>query len=162
MASPQRSPRRQRPRSPIVFSTGVDPVALGLVASLNRPGGNVTGTANLAGELAPKQLQLLRQSIATAVEFGILVDPAFPPTSSIIADRRRRRARWACNSLLRKPAPIATSKRPLQVFRNRALVRSWSAIVPPTTGAWSNSWGSRPVMRYPRSSHTVSLPWPAA
>jgi putative ABC transport system substrate-binding protein len=45
---------------PIVFATGGDPVALGLVASFNRPSANVTGTANLGGELAPKQLQLLR------------------------------------------------------------------------------------------------------
>jgi putative tryptophan/tyrosine transport system substrate-binding protein len=71
---------------PIVFVTGADPVALGLVASLNRPGANVTGIANLAGELAPKQLQLLRQLIPTAVVFGILVDPAFPSTQSQIAD----------------------------------------------------------------------------
>jgi putative ABC transport system substrate-binding protein len=52
---------------------------LGLVASLNRPGANVTGIANLAAELAPKQLQLLRQVIPTAVVFGILVDPVFRP-----------------------------------------------------------------------------------
>jgi putative ABC transport system substrate-binding protein len=71
---------------PIVFTTGGDPVALGLVASLNRPGANVTGHAELTGELAPKQLQLLRQLIPAAVVFGVLVDPAFPPTPSIITD----------------------------------------------------------------------------
>src|SRR4249919_3735484 len=46
---------------PIVFVVGGDPVALGLVASLNRPGANVTGYANLAGELVPKRLQLFRE-----------------------------------------------------------------------------------------------------
>jgi putative tryptophan/tyrosine transport system substrate-binding protein len=71
---------------PIVFSSGVDPVAWGLVAGLNRPGGNVTGVANLGAELLPKQLQLLRDLIPNAALFGVLVDPAFPPTQSIITD----------------------------------------------------------------------------
>jgi putative tryptophan/tyrosine transport system substrate-binding protein len=71
---------------PIVFATGGDPVALGLVASLNRPGANVTGNAILAAELAPKQLQLLREVIPNASRFGVLIDPAFPATPSMIAD----------------------------------------------------------------------------
>src|SRR6516162_10234926 len=71
---------------PIVFNTGGDPVALGLVDSLNRPGANLTGSANLGDELAPKQLQLLRELISNAAVFGVLVDPAFPPTQSIITD----------------------------------------------------------------------------
>jgi putative ABC transport system substrate-binding protein len=71
---------------PIVFVTGGDPVALGLVASLSRPGGNLTGIANLAGELAPKRLQLLRQLLPDAALFGVLADPAFPVTQSTIAD----------------------------------------------------------------------------
>jgi putative ABC transport system substrate-binding protein len=71
---------------PIVFTTGGDPVALGLVVSLNRPGGNVTGIANLAAEVAPKRLQLLRQLIPNATRFGVLADPAFPSTQSTITD----------------------------------------------------------------------------
>jgi putative ABC transport system substrate-binding protein len=71
---------------PIIFTTGGDPVALGLVASLSRPGANLTGTAVLTGELAPKRLQLLRELIPDAAVFGVLVDPAFPPTQSIIID----------------------------------------------------------------------------
>ena len=71
---------------PIVFFTGVDPVAFGLVASLNRPGANLTGSADLTGELAPKRLQLLRELIANAAPFGVLADPAFPATETTIAE----------------------------------------------------------------------------
>jgi putative tryptophan/tyrosine transport system substrate-binding protein len=71
---------------PIVFSGGGDPVASGLVASLNRPGSNLTGIANLAIELAPKQLQLLRVLIPNAAVFGVLADPAAAFTQSINTD----------------------------------------------------------------------------
>jgi putative ABC transport system substrate-binding protein len=71
---------------PIVFSTGGDPVALGLVASLNRPGGNLTGITNLYSELGPKRLQLLRELIPDAAMFGVLADPSFPDIQSQIAD----------------------------------------------------------------------------
>jgi putative ABC transport system substrate-binding protein len=71
---------------PIVFSTGGDPVALGLVASLNRPGANLTGSAILSVELAPKRFQFLRELLPNAVLFGVLADPAFPSTQSMIAD----------------------------------------------------------------------------
>jgi putative tryptophan/tyrosine transport system substrate-binding protein len=71
---------------PIVFATGFDPVALGLVASLNRPGANLTGSTNLAAELAPKQLQLLRELIPNAAVFGVLADPTFPGIQFNIAD----------------------------------------------------------------------------
>jgi putative ABC transport system substrate-binding protein len=54
--------------------------------SLNRPGANVTGIANLSAELAPKQLQLLRELIPNAAVFGLLADPADPSTQSVIAD----------------------------------------------------------------------------
>ena len=71
---------------PIVFGTAADPVALGLVASLNRPGANVTGNAFLGSELLPKQLQLLRELIPNAARFGVLADPASPDIQSQIAD----------------------------------------------------------------------------
>jgi putative ABC transport system substrate-binding protein len=71
---------------PIVFATGGDPVALGLVASLNRPGANVTGSAGLVSDVAQKRLQLLRELMPNAALFGVLADPAFPPTQSTVAD----------------------------------------------------------------------------
>jgi putative ABC transport system substrate-binding protein len=71
---------------PIVFATGADPVASGLVDSLNRPGANATGIAILSSELGPKRFQLLHQVIPNAAVFGVLADPAFPATQSIVAD----------------------------------------------------------------------------
>jgi putative ABC transport system substrate-binding protein len=71
---------------PIVFVVGGDPVALGLVTSLSRPGGNVTGGAVLAAEVAPKRLQLLHVLMPSVALFGVLTDPAYPATPSIIAD----------------------------------------------------------------------------
>jgi putative ABC transport system substrate-binding protein len=71
---------------PIFFIVGGDPIASGLVVSLNRPGANVTGIANLTAELSPKQLQLLHELIPKAAAFGVLVDPAFPGNPSFISD----------------------------------------------------------------------------
>lgn len=66
---------------PIVFETGSDPVQLGLVASLNRPGGNVTGIAQLAVEVVPKRLQMLSEMVPTARVIALLVDPTDPAVS---------------------------------------------------------------------------------
>jgi putative ABC transport system substrate-binding protein len=63
---------------PIIFASGSDPVMDGLVASLNRPGGNVTGVTFLAGALGPKRLELLRQIAPKATGIAMLVNPDSP------------------------------------------------------------------------------------
>ena len=70
---------------PIVFASGGDPVGDGLVASLNRPGGNVTGINFLGGELGAKRLELLRQLVPKAATIAVLVNPDRADTE---ADRR--------------------------------------------------------------------------
>jgi putative tryptophan/tyrosine transport system substrate-binding protein len=71
---------------PIVFVVGGDPVALALIASLNRPGANLTGSSSLAAKLETKRLQLLRELLPDASRFGVLADPAGLATQSTIAD----------------------------------------------------------------------------
>ena len=71
---------------PIVFVTGVDPVALGLVASLNRPGGNLTGVTDLTTELGPKHLELLQELLPTATTIALLVNPSRPDAATISRD----------------------------------------------------------------------------
>src|SRR5205807_9092761 len=66
---------------PIVFTTNSDPVANGIVASLNRPGGNLTGVTGLGGELVPKRLEVLHQLLPSAGKLAVLVNPANPVTA---------------------------------------------------------------------------------
>jgi putative ABC transport system substrate-binding protein len=63
---------------PIVFETATDPVKLGLVASLNRPGGNLTGVTNLNVEVGQKRLELLRALMPAATNIAVLVNPSAP------------------------------------------------------------------------------------
>ena len=63
---------------PIVFSVAVDPVEVGLVASLNRPGGNLTGVTNLGVEVGPKLLEVLHEMVPSATNMALLVNPTNP------------------------------------------------------------------------------------
>src|SRR6516225_6691531 len=72
---------------PIVFTTGGgDPAQLGLVASLNQPGGNITGVTIFASELGPKQAELVHELIPAAVHVGLLVNPNFPAMDATTRD----------------------------------------------------------------------------
>ena len=79
-------PRRQRRRSPIIFAVSEDPVRSGLVASLARPGGNLTGINFFTAELGAKRLELLRELVPGAVKVAVLVDPAVPPTETTLRE----------------------------------------------------------------------------
>src|SRR5208337_4096370 len=80
---------------PIVFETGGDPVALGLVASLNRPGGNVTGITQLVQELTPKMLEFLHELLPAAQVMALLVNPADPA----LAEANTRNVQAAAHTL---------------------------------------------------------------
>jgi putative tryptophan/tyrosine transport system substrate-binding protein len=63
---------------PIIFTIGTDPIEIGLVTNLRRPGGNLTGVANLNAELGPKRLELLRELVPAATTFALLINPSSP------------------------------------------------------------------------------------
>jgi ABC-type uncharacterized transport system substrate-binding protein len=89
---------------PIVFTIVADPVKSGLVASLNRPGGNVTGTAGLTSELDPKRLELLHQLKPTASVIGVLVQPKRPGLEQELADLQAAADKMKLKLAVRKAA----------------------------------------------------------
>jgi putative ABC transport system substrate-binding protein len=71
---------------PIVFAIALDPVEIGLVASLNRPGGNLTGVTSLGVQVGQKRLELLRELVPTATIFGLLVNRTSPNVEALSRD----------------------------------------------------------------------------
>src|SRR5437667_6621034 len=80
---------------PIVFEVAIDPIEAGLVASLNHPGGNLTGVVNLNVEVAPKWLELLRELMPKATSIAVLVNP----TSGVLAEQVLHELRAAALAL---------------------------------------------------------------
>jgi putative tryptophan/tyrosine transport system substrate-binding protein len=79
---------------PIVFGTGGDPVEAGLVASLNRPGSNITGVSVMNVELGAKRLGLLRELLPNASRFSVLVNPKSPLTTSFVGSVKAAAVGW--------------------------------------------------------------------
>jgi len=78
---------------PVVFSVGTDPVEAGLVASLNRPGGNVTGVASMGIELGPKRLELMHEMVPAATIIAALVNPSTPAVETQSRDMQETAGR---------------------------------------------------------------------
>jgi putative tryptophan/tyrosine transport system substrate-binding protein len=116
------------PEMPVVFILGADPVKVGLTASFNRPGGNITGVTMLANDLAAKRLGFLRDLKPTAVSFGLLLNP-----SNAYAAEDRREAEGVSRATgLRLHIAQARSEREIETaFESFVTERIDVLLVPP-------------------------------
>jgi putative ABC transport system substrate-binding protein len=146
---------------PIVFSVGADPVEVGLVASLNRPGGNATGVTNLGVEVAPKRLELLHELVPKAALIAALVNPG---TSA--AETQLRDIETSARTLGRQVHVLeASTERDLDaVFANLVRLRAGGLVI------GNDAFFSSRVEQlaalalrhgYQRSTSIASLPLPA-
>ena len=112
---------------PIVFEIGYDPVEVGLVASLNRPGGNLTDVTNLGVEVAAKQLQLLHELVPTASDIALLVNP----TNRTLAEALLRDAQLAAGRLgLRLHVLHASTEHDFDIaFASLAQLRAGALVI---------------------------------
>ena len=112
---------------PIVFEIGFDPVRLGLVTSLNRPGGNITGVTQLNEEVAPKRLELLHELVPTATAIALLVNPAEPS----VAENRTKVTMAAARTLgLKLHVLNASSDRDFEsVFANLIQLQAGGLVI---------------------------------
>jgi ABC-type uncharacterized transport system substrate-binding protein len=95
---------------PIVIPTAIDPVGAGLVASLARPGGDLTGLSVLAPELSGKRLELLKEVVPGMTRVAVLWNAANPANTPVWQRRRRRPARWGSSSTHRRCGACRTSR----------------------------------------------------
>jgi ABC-type uncharacterized transport system substrate-binding protein len=101
---------------PIVFTTVTDPVKEGLVASLNKPGGNATGTAGLTSELDPKRLEFLHTMIPSATLFGVLINPNRPGLDGQLAELQASADKLNLKLEIQKATSDQDIKNAFQVF----------------------------------------------
>ena len=135
---------------PIVFTTGGDPVQIGLVASLGRPGGNVTGVTNVTVEVAPKRLELAHELVPQASVFGLLINPGNPLAENVKRDSQAAALKLGLQLNVQHATTDAELDRAFTAFREMqvgAVVIGTDGFLMTTLNTWLH-W--RSAIRCPR------------
>ncbi len=106
-------------RVPIVFEAGSDPIALGLVPSLSRPGGNVTGATFLGQVVIAKRLELLRQLLPSARSFGYLANPTSQQTAAQVGEAERAAGMLGLHLIVQMASRAEEIERAFESFREQ-------------------------------------------
>jgi putative tryptophan/tyrosine transport system substrate-binding protein len=126
---------------PIVFTIGDDPVKLGLVSSLARPGGNLTGVNYFGAEVVSKRLELLRELVPRIGRLAVLVNPSNAAISETTVREVEAAARgMGCKFKSSMPAPAGRSMTPLQILCASAPTPSSSVATPFSPPAAEYNW----------------------
>jgi len=141
---------------PIVFTGGGDPVRGGLVASLNRPGGNLTGVTVRSIELGPKRLELLREVVPQAALIGILSNPSGLSVVGSMSDIQAAARNVGQDIVILNVRSGKKSTPPLRLLLHAASARCWSTSARPIATDEIKSSLSPNVMRSPRSMRTLA------
>jgi len=123
---------------PIVFQFGVDPVKVGVVTSLNRPGGNVTGIANLSPGLMAKRIEMMHAVVPDAKLIAVLVNPAAPAISGLeVDDAQRAQTTLGIPVQLLESSTIEGVEERLPKLSNCELLRLSLVLIPSSLGGRS-------------------------
>jgi putative ABC transport system substrate-binding protein len=147
---------------PVVFSTGIEPIQAGLVTSLSRPGGNLTGFNLIAGPLPAKQLGLLHELVPAAGTIAMLINPTNANAERDAATVQDAARAIGVQILVTRPSLKAISSRcsrPL-FASGPELFSSIATSFSPAGATKSSRW--RPATRCPSCLHGGNTPWPAA
>jgi ABC-type uncharacterized transport system substrate-binding protein len=147
---------------PIVFMVGTDPVADGLIASLARPGGNLTGASMLAFDLTPKRLELLLDLVPQARVIALLVNPNNAYAEHMIGDAQEAARTKGVQLPILKPVPKARSTSPSPRSANCMPMPSSSTPSRSSATGSSSSWRLHHAMPFRRSMRGVNTPQPVA